>query len=252
VVKVYNSIVRGGYTNGSNIFNFDPYFINPTEGNFAPAFCSPVIDAGNKDSLPSNLLIDMRSNARVYNGQVDLGAIEFQGFNKSYTIDSTNPALKYIFYNGTTEGVSYRWLRCDNNYAEIPGATSSSLPVTESGVYALEVAQFVTGASISYGCYDTLDCISIQYSTVGVNNLISGDGRCNVYPNPTRSMLSIESNEEIQSIQVADVTGRIIISQTNPAARNLQLATEMLDEATYFIHIKTTSGKTAVKSFVKQ
>ncbi|MCS6819646.1 MAG: hypothetical protein NZ522_06800, partial [Chitinophagales bacterium] len=53
VVKVYNSILRGQYyTNGSNIFNFDPYFINPTEGNFAPAFCSPVIDAGNKDSLP--------------------------------------------------------------------------------------------------------------------------------------------------------------------------------------------------------
>jgi hypothetical protein len=87
-----------------------------------------------------------------------------------------------------------------------------------------------------------------------VTSVVSINGKDDffVFPNPANSYLNMESDEEIQSIQVADVTGRIIISQTNPAARNLQLATEMLDEATYFIHIKTTSGRIAVKSFVKQ
>jgi hypothetical protein len=73
-----------------------------------------------------------------------------------------------------------------------------------------------------------------------------------IYPNPTSTVLNIESDEEIQSIQVADITGRTLITENNLATRNLQLATDFLAEATYFIHIKTISGKTAVKSFVKQ
>jgi hypothetical protein len=73
-----------------------------------------------------------------------------------------------------------------------------------------------------------------------------------IYPNPTTNVLNIECSEEIQAIEVVDITGRVIITENNLSTRNAQLATDILAEASYFIHIKTTNGKTAVRSFVKQ
>lgn len=87
-------------------------------------------------------------------------------------------------------------------------------------------------------------------NTVGVTDLV--DFRSLIYPNPTSNLLYIDCSEEIQSIQVADVTGRLLITQSNLTTRNLQFTTSELAEAAYFIYIKTISGKTAVKSFVKQ
>lgn len=250
VVKVHNSIVRGGYGNGTNIFNYDPYFVDVSKGNFAPAFCSPVIDAGNKDSLPANLLIDMRTNARVYNGQVDLGAIEFQGFNKTLMVDSTNPTLKNIIYMGTTEGVSYRWLRCDNNYAEVPNATGATLAVTESGVYALEVKQGFHVAS-SNQCIDTLDCISIQYASVGIDEVAAF--KTMLYPNPTTSDLIVEASEMLDEIKIVDVTGRVLFSSgSNLQNQQLKIDVSKFAPATYFVYLKTNNGTIATRNFVKQ
>jgi deoxyribose-phosphate aldolase len=64
--------------------------------------------------------------------------------------------------------------------------------------------------------------------------------------------LNIECSEEIQAIEVVDITGRVIITENNLSTLTIQLATDWLAEATYIIHIKTATGKTAVKSFVKQ
>ncbi|MBL7778805.1 MAG: T9SS type A sorting domain-containing protein [Chitinophagales bacterium] len=98
------------------------------------------------------------------------------------------------------------------------------------------------------GCSNTSSALNV--TIVGIGEIASF--RTVIYPNPTSSVLNVECDEEIQSIEIADVTGRIIITQTNLATHNSQLATDILAEATYFIHIKTTNGKTAVKSFVKQ
>lgn len=75
--------------------------------------------------------------------------------------------------------------------------------------------------------------------------------KVNIYPNPAANYIKIESDEEIQSIQLTDLSGKEVITQTNLSALSIQLTTDMLPEATYFLHIKTTSGKTALKTFVK-
>lgn len=133
---------------------------------------------------------------------------------------------------------NYQWQLNNNN---ITGATSQNYTATQSGSYTV----VVTDAN---GCRNTSNAINVD--VVSVSEILNF--RSLIYPNPTTSVLYIEGSEEIQSIQVADVTGRIIISETNLSTRHSQLATDMLAEATYFIHIKTISGKTATKSFVKQ
>ncbi|MBL7778801.1 MAG: T9SS type A sorting domain-containing protein [Chitinophagales bacterium] len=133
---------------------------------------------------------------------------------------------------------SYQW---QLNNGNINNATAQNYTATQNGSYTV----LVTDAN---GCSNTSSALNV--TIVGIGEIASF--RTVIYPNPTTNVINIESEEEIQSIQVADVTGRIIITQSNLATRNLQLATSILAEATYFIHIKTTSGKTAVKSFVKQ
>ncbi|MBL7778799.1 MAG: T9SS type A sorting domain-containing protein [Chitinophagales bacterium] len=138
----------------------------------------------------------------------------------------------------TQSFASYQWQVGGN---DINNATAQNYTATQSGNYAV----VVTDAN---GCSNTSSALNVTISTV--SEIL--DFRTVIYPNPTSSVLNVESDEEIQSIQVADVTGRIIITQSNLATRTSHLATDFLAEATYFIRITTTNGKTAVKSFVKQ
>ncbi len=100
------------------------------------------------------------------------------------------------------------------------------------------------------GCSATSGAVNI--TTVGIEDVSYSDVGFKIYPNPATTDLMIECDEEMASVQVADVLGRVVITQSNLATHNLQLATDFLAEAAYFIHIKTYSGKTAVKRFVKQ
>jgi hypothetical protein len=73
-----------------------------------------------------------------------------------------------------------------------------------------------------------------------------------LYPNPATTDLMIECDEEIESITITDVTGRTIIAQSKIINQKSKIDVGFLAEATYFIHLKTTTGKTAVRTFVKQ
>jgi hypothetical protein len=133
---------------------------------------------------------------------------------------------------------NYQWQLNNNN---INNATAQTYTATQSGSYSV----LVTDAN---GCSNTSSAVNVTISSV--SELV--DFRSVIYPNPTTNVLNIECSEEIQAIEVVDITGRVMIAKTNLSTLTTQLATDWLAEATYIIHIKTISGKTAVKSFVKQ
>ena len=83
---VSNSCLTGSYSGSGNIAD-NPRFIYPTTGygaNFDATtadwrlnWCSPVINMG-KDSLnPAGLVFDLEGKPRILDGNVDMGAIEF-------------------------------------------------------------------------------------------------------------------------------------------------------------------------------
>ncbi|MBL7778802.1 MAG: PKD domain-containing protein [Chitinophagales bacterium] len=133
---------------------------------------------------------------------------------------------------------SYQW-RLNGN--DINGATAQNYTATQNGSYTVRVTD-------ANGCSNTSAAVNVTVSSLSE----VADFSSVIFPNPTSNVLHIDCSEDIQAIEVADVTGRIIIAENNLSTRNLQLATSILAEATYFIHIKTTTGKTAVKSFAKQ
>lgn len=67
---------------GNNIFGENPLFIDEIIGDFSLTNNSPCIDAGTPDTtglnLPEN---DLSGKPRIYNGIVDMGAYEWQGYD---------------------------------------------------------------------------------------------------------------------------------------------------------------------------
>jgi hypothetical protein len=87
---VNNSIFQGGYNGaGVNIFDVDPRFINPGEGNFRLRSGSPAIDRGDLNLV--NTDFDLVNQQRVVNDTVDLGAYEFP--------DNLPDGTVYRFFN---------------------------------------------------------------------------------------------------------------------------------------------------------
>ncbi len=139
-------------------------------------------------------------------------------------------------------GTSFLWYNCDTEQPIFSQTNPTYTPNT-SGNYAV--------IATNNNCSDTSSCVAFSTS-VGVEDLKSDHIKFQIYPNPTTAVLTIEVDESVESIEVADILGRVIIAEKNPSTLNPQRSIADLSNGTYFIHLRTTNGKTAVKSFVKQ
>jgi hypothetical protein len=133
---------------------------------------------------------------------------------------------------------SYQWQLNNNN---INNAITQTYTATQTGSYTV----LVTDAN---GCSNTSSALNVTISSV--NEIL--DFRSVIYPNPATNELMIEVSEEIDEVKVTDVAGQVIFTKSQIQNQKSEIDVSELAEATYFIHIKTTSGKTAVKSFVKR
>jgi hypothetical protein len=79
-----------GVDGGGNRFK-NPLFTNPALGDFSLSACSPAINSGKNDSLPSGIPNDILGFPRIYNNLiVDIGAVEYQGAPSYISIDTLN------------------------------------------------------------------------------------------------------------------------------------------------------------------
>jgi uncharacterized repeat protein (TIGR03803 family) len=133
---------------------------------------------------------------------------------------------------------TYQWLDCNNNYAEIPGATFRTYYVLANGTYAVEV--------ISFGCVDTSSCYTVIVTGVTENAI---NNRISIYPNPVKGQLNITAeNEKINSIEIINVTGKVIMQENNPTKT---INVSSLSKGLYFIQVQTEKG-IEVKRFTKE
>jgi len=135
---------------------------------------------------------------------------------------------------------NYQW---QLNGSDINNAQAQNHTATANGNYTVEVTD-------ANGCSNTSSAVNV--TGVGIEDVRLGDVRFKMYPNPATTVLNVECDEEIESIEIVDVIGRVLVNQTKLSTLTTQLSTDFLAEATYFVHIKTQTGKTAVRSFVKQ
>jgi hypothetical protein len=65
-----------------NLFDFDPQFRDPANGDYSLLPCSPLINAGS-NAAAAGLLTDLAGNPRIQGGTVDIGAYESPAFSLS-------------------------------------------------------------------------------------------------------------------------------------------------------------------------
>lgn len=103
------------------------------------------------------------------------------------------------------EDASYQWIDCSNGYTPIVGAIYRAYTATSDGVYAVEV--------VLNNCTDTSKCINVpEVSHVNVNGNHQG---VVIYPNPTRSLIIIETIGNVNSselLKIYNMNGKLIYS----------------------------------------
>ena len=91
-----------------------------------------------------------------------------------------------------------RWLRCDQNFSVITGATAPFYTVTQTGVYAAEIRR--------NGCIDTSACL--QVNATSIPQLPDG---WRVYPNPANDRVWIDVPAGI-AYELSDLQGKILLT----------------------------------------
>lgn len=137
------------------------------------------------------------------------------------------PEIAFNGVNLTTTDpfAQYQWVL---NSQSIGGATQRNYTPSVSGAYHVVVTD-------SNGCTSLSDILFVN--SVGVKNTAAGQA-IRIYPNPTNGMLFIKSTIDV-SLQLRDVTGKLVLSGDNTTGLNL----ESLTEGMYMLYITDTTGQ---------
>ncbi|MCK9218874.1 MAG: T9SS type A sorting domain-containing protein [Bacteroidales bacterium] len=115
----------------------------------------------------------------------------------------------------------------------------------------------LSGDSVtSYATGISSDAIAVDYrlAPVGIANLEQEPMSIKVYPNPVsdKLFLSLREKADIQSIQISDISGRILIRQNSEFNDKISsVSCRDLPRGMYYLIVETSGGK-IVRPFVKQ
>ncbi len=135
------------------------------------------------------------------------------------------------------EGATYQWINCTNNQT-IPGETNQTYTASEDGLYAV---------IITYnGCADTSECVQVENVGLTENAIIT----IKLFPNPVIKNLTIKANSTIESIELLDLSGKVILSEISNS-KTILLDLDTLKSGMYLVRFKT-NGQFVTRQFVKE
>jgi hypothetical protein len=140
----------------------------------------------------------------------------------------------------TETGATYQWVTCDGGgvFTPIGGAMSQSYLVTAIGSYAVEVTK--NGCTVRSAC---IDVTSLSGNTFDLTNL-------KYYPNPVVDIFTVKYDKEIESINVFDLSGRLV-RQLNPKQLEVQVDMSELAAAMYIVKVNAGGKQTEIKVMKK-
>jgi len=132
-------------------------------------------------------------------------------YSSSATLDSLGGDLV------ASGGVTYQWNT---------GATNSTITPDTNGVY------FVAVTDIN-GCVATASFNVTYITSIGImDNSIS---KVSLYPNPVNEMLNISSTDNIKSLEIKDLLGRVIYFDSKINSTNTSVSTSSFSNNIYIV-----------------
>jgi hypothetical protein len=160
----------------NNLFNLDPQFRDPANGDYSLLPCSPLINAGS-NAAAAGLLTDLAGNPRIQDGTVDIGAFESPAFSlaaepvvKPACVGESNGSISISPVFGC-EPYTYNWSPQAGTGPELSGLPPGSylLTLTDgSGRQLLDTVQVNTASLPELNASSTdVDC------TIGLGGSIT-------------------------------------------------------------------------------
>lgn len=224
----------------------------------------PTISSGSSASLTllgtvnSSVPQTLYSYANLLNSQQFDSNLSNNGTSATVNISSgTPPSLGSISgpslvctgnsaalaVNGVTNVTSYQWTAVN--------ASVSSSTVTANVTFGTPGVANVFVLPSNANCTGTTMNYSVTVSAcTGLNedNLIAAK----VYPNPTNGILNIETTNAIESIQILDINGKLVVSENNVNTNNITMNVGSLNNGVYLLRAKLVSGEVANSRIVLQ
>lgn len=148
------------------------------------------------------------------------GASSLQTPNVNNTVSVSGSTI-----TAAQAGAAYQWVNCSNGTA-ITGATTQSFTPSVAGNYSV----MITLA----GCTQTSSCQSV---TLGVND-VEAIPELTLSPNPTSGILKIKAKNEIEKVEITNVTGQRSMS-FQPNSANAELNISQLKEGVYLVKVSS-------------
>jgi hypothetical protein len=149
--------------------------------------------------------------------------------------------------NNVTNELVEQW-QTNNTWARLYYETSQ-FTYSTAGDLVEKTHGFYSQASYSYNESKEVYSNFQHFSLTGLKKEIPQEISANVYPNPAQNLITIEIPENVKftTVQLSDLTGKVILTQTFRAEETKQLNIEKLAAGIYLLHLETEKGKTVQK-----
>jgi hypothetical protein len=184
--------------------------------------------------------------AGIYTVQISSGAglcVTTQTYNvtqpSAYNVPVNIIGGNILNFNDSyVGGTTFQWLDCNNGNAPISGAVNAQFTPTVSGSYALVVTD---------NCASTSTCTSILITGIKENSLLNN---ITLQPNPASTYITLSNVVEGTSVNVMDVTGKVVISSSViDGEKTMTIETSNLSNGVYMIQLKN-NGAVAHKKLI--
>jgi hypothetical protein len=133
-------------------------------------------------------------------------------------------------------GAQYQWMECAGDMIEIPGATQATYTATANGDYAVRITEGQ--------CTSISECKTV--AVVNTNELTSES--LQLYPNPSNGQFQIDFDGELQSIELLDMTGRVLNVPVDLHSGSVDASS--LTAGKYLVRITTIYNETSIATAI--
>ncbi len=124
---------------------------------------------------------------------------------------------------------NYQWVDCSNENEPIEGATEQSFTPTVNGNYAVIITE--------NGCEEISECTEVII--IGVEE--QKNESLVIYPNPSAGVFNFQSEQGIQSVQVFDLSGKLVSTHSLNSTSTINLT--HLENGYYVLRVYTSQGE---------
>jgi len=155
---------------------------------------------------------------------------------------SSSAATTFQFtYTGQTPYASISWDFGDG--ATVTGVTSPSHTYAAAGTYPVCV-------TVTNGCGSNTSCKYVSFTT-GIKDAGGAFSSVSIYPNPAQDQLTITSLPQGTTVEVLDITGRLL-KRVESVNAELHLNVEGLSAGVHLLRFTDKDGRRGSSMFVKQ